>query len=733
LRKSFREGLQETTQAPNQLSSRPAVKRGSVTERSSGRLGHMLSRTSAIRRDIDGLRAVAVLLVIIHHVAPSILTGGFVGVDVFFVISGFLITRIIDDALQEDRFRYVEFLWRRCRRIVPTLVVVLLGTLLLGACILTGPELVSLARHLAAGSLSLSNVLLYSEVGYFDTSAATKPLLHLWSLGVEEQFYLLWPLLLAVLPRARRPQILVVGAIVLLSLMLSENLAYSNPAQSFYMLHSRAWELGAGGMLALASAITPPTWLRVMISRPSLRSAASIAGMILIVGAAFSIKSGSAWPGLNALVPVLGTVLLLAAGPGAWMNRTVLSIRPAQWIGQRSYALYLWHWPPIAFLHIIASEHAAPAETMQWITVALMIPVLVLAHATFLCVERPVRDLATRIEAHGHVSVRHLLPFGAALAVLAISANVVMRSHGFPARYGSAGTDAIAALQDASADSITSYSKSATRCQLQDKGAATWCWRIPGSGTGVAVFGDSHAEVIFAGLASSTARRPLFLAGRNGCAPILQLEVIPDRLAEICRRSAQLAHTAILSDTSIHTVLLVSRGPAYITGSGFGVDAQRAVVPVAIRRLTTDSSALPRAFELGLERSIKLFVSAGKRVVLIVGVPELGFMPEECLIGRPFGLREVRSPCAVSRTAVDQRNTGYRRLVATIAARNPALAVFDAQPLFCDGALCRATEGERLLYQDGNHLTIVGSRLVAQRLNELLAVQPRDSPLAVSR
>ena len=685
---------------------------------------------SAIRRDIDGLRALAVLLVIAHHVAPSTLTGGFVGVDVFFVISGFLITRIIDTAVHAGRFSYVEFLWKRCRRILPALLVVLVATLLMGVCLLTGPELVSLSRHVAAGSLSSSNLLLWSEVGYFDSSATVKPLLHLWSLGIEQQFYLVWPLFLSALPLTRRTRLLSVAALTALSLLISENLAYSDPAQGFYMLHSRAWELGVGGLIALAIPMIPSAWSLPARIDDALRSFASVTGVALILSAALCFDSSTSWPGISALVPVLGAALVITAGPAAVLNRGLLSRRPAQWLGKRSYALYLWHWPPIAFLHILAQERNVSGDTVQWIAALMMLPALALAHATLHCVELPMRELAARIEQRSRIFARHLLPFGVAIVVLAISAHTVMRSHGLPTRYGTAGIDAVAALLDASPDSITAYNKHATRCHLADKGNATWCWRISGTGKGIAVFGDSHAEVLFAGLADLGPQRPLFLTGRKGCAPILQNKVIADRLSEICRRSAQLAHAAIRADTSINTVLLVSRGPAYLAGVGFGVDTQRPVVPVTLRKPGDDSLALERAFDAGLERSIRSFADAGKRVILVVGVPEIGFMPEECLIGRPFGLREVRSPCAVTRAAVDHRGRRYRRLVGALAARIPALEVFDAGPIFCDGALCHAERGQRLLYQDGNHLTLFGSRLITTQLQPLLALHPRDARLA---
>ena len=677
---------------------------------------------AAYRQDIDGLRAVAVLCVIAHHVAPGILPGGFVGVDIFFVISGFLVTRLIDEAMHAGRFTYLSFIWKRCRRIVPALVVVLAGTLLMGACVLTGPELVGLATHVMAGSISASNLLLWSEVGYFDTSAAIKPLLHLWSLGVEEQFYIVWPLLLSVLPLDRRIRLLAITAVIMLSLLVSEDLAYADPDQAFYLLHSRAWELGVGGALALALPLLPVFPSVTLPSRLTLADVASSAGAVMILVSATTLTGREAWPGLSAMLPVLGTVLVIAAGPTPFVNRVLLSAAPAQWIGHRSYALYLWHWPPLAFLHILAQERQWAPETVRLGALLLMVPVVLLAHATLLLVERPVRLRTVVIAARGRIRLRHLQPFGGALATVAVVSVLVIRAHGLPQRYGTLpGVNAEQMLRAASPDSITAYEKHASRCRLADAGTATWCRQIAGAGaSGVAVIGDSHAEVIFAGLADQPRHASLLLTGRKGCAPILQPLALADRTAEICRRSSQLAHEAIRRDTSIATVLIVSRGAAYITGAGFGVDSLRPVVPVALGQSAHDTAALHSTYARGLERAIRSFVDAGKRVILVIGVPELGFLPSECLIGRPFGLRTVRAPCAVPRQEVNRRNTSYHALVRDVAVRVPSLEVFDATSLFCDAEHCHGVRDGRLLYQDGNHLTLAGSRLVTERLARTL-------------
>lgn len=660
----------------------------------------------------------AVALVVAHHVAPGLLPGGFVGVDVFFVISGYLITGILDTSIRSGTFRYTEFLWRRCRRIIPALAVTLLGTLVLGLCVLTGPELMALARHTIAAAASLSNVLLWSEVGYFDTAASTKPLLHLWSLGVEEQFYLLWPVLLLLLPRRRRPRVLIVACLAMVSLVVSESLAWTAAPQAFYLLHSRAWELAAGGLLAMA-----PPWRRVLQLSPEratpLREVFSIAGAGLIAVSASLNMARDTWPGFNAVLPVLGTLLVIAAGPGAALNRTVLSAPVALWLGKRSYPLYLWHWPPLALLHVIGTEHGWQAGTAQ--TAALMtVPLTVwLAHATFQWVERPVQRRAVIQAATGTFTPWRLLPFAASLLCVALLSRGLIAANGLPERYSDSAGDATTLLRAASPDSIVSYTARAQRCPLEDSGTATWCWRVPGSGRGIAVFGDSHAEVIFAGLTDKWLGVPLLLTGRKGCAPVLNRAPIGDRLAEICRKATLLAHDAIQTDTSIGTVLLVSRGPAYLSGYALGIDSLKPLVPL-VAGSAPDTIAQTLAYERGIARTVRSLQGAGKRVVLVLDVPELGFDPQECVIGRPFRLRVVRRPCAVTRVRVERRNARYRALAAGLQRQLPGLELFDAAAPLCDEEYCHAQRGDDLLYSDANHLTIAGTRLVTAKLVPML-------------
>ncbi len=332
------------------------------------------------RADIDGLRAVAVLTVVVFHAFPSYAPGGFIGVDVFFVISGYLISRLILESLGKGTFSLAEFYGRRIRRIAPALLLVLIATYVFGAFVLFEDEYRQLGKHIAAGAGFLSNIVLWFETGYFDTAAETKPLLHLWSLGIEEQFYLLWPLVILVAWKSRIALLIAIVLLVASSFLLSAVGVLSDPVATFYSPQTRFWELLAGSALAwvsLRSAAIPDL---------TTRNALPLLGALLLAVGVMQLSSATPFPGAWALMPVLGAVAIISAGPDAWLNRVVLSHPVLVWIGLISFPLYLWHWPLLSFLNI--AEFGAPSRAAR---VAAVVAAIALAWLTYILVERPVR------------------------------------------------------------------------------------------------------------------------------------------------------------------------------------------------------------------------------------------------------------------------------------------------------------------------------------------------------
>jgi peptidoglycan/LPS O-acetylase OafA/YrhL len=339
------------------------------------------------RPDIDGLRAIAVGAVLIYHAFPSRLPGGFVGVDVFFVISGYLISGIILDGKADGRFTFGNFYARRIRRIFPALAALLIAVLAAGWLLLYAEDYTRLGRHVAAGAAFLSNIAFWREASYFDVAADLKPLLHLWSLGVEEQFYLVWPVLLVMAARWRRGPLAMTFVIGTISFLLAIWTVRIDRTPAFYAPWNRFWELLAGATLACIEADAAlHALLQKLVSNKWFANGAAAAGAIAIAAGVWLIHSTRVFPGLWVMLPVGGTFLLIVAGNRAWINNAILSRPAVVFIGLISYPLYLWHWPLLSFAHIVGGR--IPSAAMR---LSLLGASVALAVATYYLLERPIR------------------------------------------------------------------------------------------------------------------------------------------------------------------------------------------------------------------------------------------------------------------------------------------------------------------------------------------------------
>jgi peptidoglycan/LPS O-acetylase OafA/YrhL len=435
---------------------------------------------SNYRADIDGLRAVAVVLVVAFHAFPTVVRGGFVGVDVFFVISGYLITGLILSGQRSSRFSFADFFARRARRILPALAVVIVAALAIGWPLLLPSAYQSLGRYGVAAALFFPNLLSLSEVGYFDAAAETKPLLHLWSLGVEEQFYLVWPLLLVVLNKWPARLTASLSVIVAASFLYSCYATRYQPAAAFYSPWSRLWELGVGGILA-------STNLR-------LRSHNSIAylGIALIVGSAIVLNKASPFPGALALLPVIGAALVII------FNSNVLGHRWPVFIGLISYPLYLWHWPLLKFGAVAGLTSPAARVTIVLFSFAL-------ATLTTMFVERPIR--------FGYLRQSGVRTTVAAMMLIVGFSAIIWRSGGFAWRFPDEIRPVLATMQYDPGSNARIL-----KCWL-DKASAFENYSAEcGVGTTL-IWGDSHAARLYAGLKRDGIDIAQFT--RDGCAPSL--------------------------------------------------------------------------------------------------------------------------------------------------------------------------------------------------------------------
>ena len=488
------------------------------------------SRPQAYRPDVDGLRAVAVLSVVGFHAYSRFVPGGFVGVDVFFVISGFLISSIIFKELEEGRFKFTTFYQRRVRRIFPALSVVLLATWIAGWFALMTGEYGQLGENIAAGAGFVSNVLLWRQSGYFDSAAELKPLLHLWSLGIEEQFYLLWPLAVYLTWKLRVKPLKFILPVLGISFVLNVGTVGLSPDTAFYLPHTRFWELMIGSSLAYIHLFKKDEFddelirtFRISRWKSRLPDLKASLGLLFIAAAVVLLNKGSVFPGVWALLPTVGAFLLISAGNTAWINRKFLSNRTMVLVGLISYPLYLWHWPMLSFARIVGGGE--PSNLLKLAIVALAI---LLSWLTYQVVEKPIR--------HGRLSGMAVPALAAAMiAVVGLGALSIF-THGLPARYSSD----LRQLTDFKENERTSGWREG-RCFIgppHDASTfdATCTDAEPAGAPLVYLWGDSHAADLYPGLRQMQASYTFRIAQYDSalCTPVLDFD---NPRQKLCRKT----------------------------------------------------------------------------------------------------------------------------------------------------------------------------------------------------
>ena len=651
------------------------------------------------RPDIDGLRAIAVLAVVIFHAFPAVLPGGFTGVDIFFVISGYLITAILTNSLQEGRFSIATFYARRIRRIFPGLVIVLLAVYVLGWFCLTGDEYKQLGKHILAGAAFVANWAFWTEAGYFDQTADSKPLLHLWSLGVEEQFYIVWPLLLWVGFRFRKVGWLCV-VVALASFATNLALIHHHASAAFYWPMSRMWELIAGGAIAIgAREHAVIQWMR------RWSGVLSISGGLLCAASFLALNANLAFPGWWALLPVAGAGLLIAAGPQGWLNQYVLS-RPAfTWVGKISYAWYLWHWPLLSFAFVLAG--GTPPGAVRGV---LVVTSLVLAWLTTALVERPIR--------FGSAAKWKLVTPCVLMIIAGYLGGMTYARGGLGFRKGySPDADVTTARLGAGGEFVNwtcgvspGNQKLFNFCATDKRGPVHY-----------AVWGDSKADALYWGLVrmSPPGERWMQIA-RPSCAPMVGVERTSSDAGDDplqCQDADHVALQMLLSHPELHTVLLVMADRDVI-GQSFADDGQ--------------SKPAPAAALDGLDNDITTLQRAGRRVALVLDNPGLRD-PRQCMDRGPLAWPFVRHALGVTDMSAAQRcaityqshveaMAPYMALVQQLEKRHPNLLVYDPAQVLCDAKhnVCPMTMNRHYLYSYGDHISDYANGLIAQQLLPLL-------------
>jgi peptidoglycan/LPS O-acetylase OafA/YrhL len=658
------------------------------------------------RPDIDGLRALAVLAVIAFHAFPSEVPGGFIGVDVFFVISGFLITTLIQESLQQQSFSFRAFYASRVRRLFPAVVVVLLACQVAGWFALLSNEYKALGKHIAASTAFIPNVIFWSESGYFDYAAEAKPLLHLWSLGVEEQFYLFWPIVVWLCFKYRASLFKVGIALLLSSLVLNLIMIEESPSAVFFSPITRIWELLSGCLLvywANSRTGVVESFKAKFGSIKWISHAVSMMGLASLLLGVFLIDQDTLYPGAWALIPVLGTCSIILAGNQSWLNTSVLSNRFLVWIGLISFPLYLWHWPLLSFARIM--EGSKP----EWqIRAALVAVSFALAVLTYYLIERPIR-FGRHLKLKTYVLTIAMVIVGS-LGIATYSQD------GFKSRTTDKAIEAqLADLKFDIPDSEGWY--------CQDKNYDGPRCHATGPHPSVVVIGDSHALTIYSGLRErfKAKGQDIGLYGASdGCPPLLNV-VIQDQGGDVrnCLKKGNQAIQRVIADAAIKEVVLTSRGPMYTAAKGFGDVELEQFGPWVLHVEGEDKGVRSNeeVFALGLTKTLDALLAAGKKVTFLHDVPELGFDIRSCFSFRPMTMtNKVVTPCAVSRKAFEARTEAYRAMVNNILSERPEIKVVDLSQALCDEKWCWAARDDTLFYIDDDHLSHRGADYVVRQL-----------------
>lgn len=617
---------------------------------------------AGIRPEITGLRAVAVLPVILFHAGLSSFAGGYVGVDVFFVLSGYLITSILLREHRAGTFTIAGFYERRARRILPALFVVV------GLCIpfawfwMRPGELIDFGESLIATIAFVSNVLFWRESGYFDGAAELKPLLHTWSLGIEEQYYLVFPLFVGLLLRFRKHWLpIALAAVALVSFLISLWLSEAAPSANFYLIPSRAWELMAGSLLALAPALRP-------------RNSLALLGLIMILAPVFLYDASTPFPGVAALPPVIGTVLVIAFADSRSLVGRALSIGPMVWVGLVSYSAYLWHQPLFAFARLMSPNHVP-----VWLYLALSVAALILAGLSQKYVEapfiaKPHRFTRRQIFAWSAIGSAVIAAFGLALVL----------GQGFPTR--------------APAEPVKS---SIEGCPPIGGGVHACPLGAPGE-PNMVLLGDSHAFAIADELDAALARE-----GRSGvllhtlCHPIPGLYDSrgPRRGCEASNaRMIALATAPAVSDVIVAvrwTLRIADADRGFDNGEG-GVEAD-----APFRRNIGNKPEAVQAYFEALQ---------SKRVTVLYPVPEVGWDPARLnMIARA---RNQPLP-AISTSAARywERNAEVLRILDSI----PGVERVRPSDFLCSDR-CAVQTSDVLYYADDDHLSREGAAMIVEAL-----------------
>ena len=642
------------------------------------------------RPDIDGLRAVAVLAVLFYHAGFELFSGGFVGVDVFFVISGFLITKKIAEEILENKFTLISFYEKRIRRIYPALFVVILLTLPVGAWLYDLTTFRELGQSATATTLFVSNIFFWTQSGYFESPSALKPLLHMWSLSVEEQFYLGLPLLLVFLFRFFKKHVrLILALIAGVSFIAVIFTLRRDPSAAFFLTHGRIWELLAGSLLALSN-------LGTLKSRE--RNILSASGIILILVSVLFYTEETAFPGAAAILPVLGSALIIAAGiEGESLVRKILSTKPFIFIGKISYSLYLWHWPLLVFARVFLIREFTILDLTIWFAVTFLA-----SYLSWKYIETPFRSLAFLKKP------RIFYVAAAVMVITGLTGFVIYNRVGLPSRIPPEQAEIL--YGKTWHREMTKWLKCETGDDIEP-----CLMGADGQPPVFLLWGDSHANAMAPAVHYSASETPLAgnLIWRTGCPPLLGIDRT-DHPNQECSRFANEVILYLKDHPEINTVILSSRWVISADGSRFKTEEGNTVKLVDSENPGEENPGNQILFETSLQRTIDELINMGREVVLVSPVPEIGYhVPSAYFVAVRTG-RDISDIIAPTLEEFRTRNEVVFNVLSELSENNIHVRIVNPSEILCDELVCLIINDNKPLYNDDDHLSTVGGQFIAE-------------------
>ena len=643
------------------------------------------------RPDVDGMRALAILSVLIFHAYPSSLPGGFVGVDIFFVISGYLISSIIFRGLTLGTFSFFDFYARRVRRIFPAVIVVILGSFLLGFFFLTPYELEDLIRESPYAAFFLENWRLYVTTGgYWETATELKPFMHFWSLGVEEQYYIFYPLICFLLWKVSAKRFLASLVFMLLvSLGLCLYDTANEPVRAFYSLHTRFWELLIGGVLAYVELKWPDYKEKIKCLGGGIDNVFSVTGLLLIIFAIAFFEEGKDFPGWRALFPTMGSVLIIAAGTNAYLNKYVFSNKVAVFIGLISYPLYLWHWP---FICIFRNNLAGELPS-GWLMVTLIGLSFLMAYLTYMLIERPMRSMKA--------SWRLVLILFLLLSLITLGSKALVRKN-----------DSIKQILFSDVPmSIRLEMKGIPTSEYKDSGCVDlfgnnqdFCRKI-GEDPEVLIFGDSHARQMWNAIKEQGTKVNLYLVANSGSTifPDAHLNTETEQSIE----AVEDVWNVLKNNEEIKTVVL--RG---YWGNYLNLDL--------ISDSDNSKSKVQRYKEHWSSLLFKLN-QLNKQVVIVLDNPILPHtLLSRCVPLQRISLLQKSDSCTYDYTEIDENYKNSRELLIEEISKWSNVKVIDLEAEFCQKGSCIIADKSKVYYKDEDHLSIEGNKKTWPSIQKVL-------------